>query len=95
MLFILAAAFVGSIFPAKAAELSADQLKAAQKLYVTKCTKCHERYQPQDYSKADWDVWMTKMNRKSRVKGEQAQLLIDYTELRRTGKVTDAKTAKH
>lgn len=90
----MSAAFAVASVTAKAAELSGAQLDAAHKLYVMKCTKCHERYSPTDYSKAEWDIWMTKMNRKSRVKPAQADLLTGYTELLRTGKVVDVKKSK-
>ena len=68
---------------ARAAELSPKELKEAEKLYHLKCAKCHKFYDPAGYSKPEWNEWMRKMARKSKLKGKQEELLARYTELLR------------
>jgi hypothetical protein len=71
--------------PARAADLSSKELAAARKLNLVKCSKCHKIHEPNDYTVADWDVWMEKMARKSKLKPEQTGLLNRYFELQRAG----------
>ena len=71
-------AFGAWSFPAPASELSADQTKSAQRLYQVKCAKCHKFYNPTDYTGPDWQSWMQKMAKKSKLKPAQAQLLSRY-----------------
>jgi hypothetical protein len=75
---ILVAALL-AISSGNAADLSAGQAKEAHKIYIGKCAKCHELYDPKSYSDADWDMWMLKMKKKSRLKDEQYELLKSYT----------------
>src|ERR1041384_3585308 len=75
---ILMAAAVGIFFPARAAELSAQQIQAGQKLYLVKCAKCHELYDPGHYADAEWAEWIIKMGRKSKLKADQFELLNNY-----------------
>jgi nitrate/TMAO reductase-like tetraheme cytochrome c subunit len=63
---------------AQAARLSAQEVSDANALYVVKCAKCHKFYDPADYSQKDWDVWMRKMSRKSKLKPAQDELLTRY-----------------
>ncbi len=80
-LFLLscAAAFVWTSCQSEVASSSARP-QSAQKLYVVKCAKCHELYDPKKYSEADWDLWMTKMKKNSKLKPEQFELMQDYTQ---------------
>jgi hypothetical protein len=73
------AAFVWTSCQSDAAGFS-SQPQSAQKLYVTKCAKCHELYDPKKYSDVDWNFWMTKMKKKSKLKSEQFDLIHGYTE---------------
>ena len=70
---------------ASAAELSPKQAIDARKLYLTKCSKCHELYDPKGYSNEEWDTWMLKMKKKSKLKDEQYELLKSYTASLRAG----------
>ncbi|MDQ6630912.1 MAG: hypothetical protein M3Y82_04040, partial [Verrucomicrobiota bacterium] len=47
-------------------------------VYVVKCAKCHELYDPKKYEEADWNLWMEKMRRKSKLKSAQFDLLKRY-----------------
>ncbi len=70
---------------AVADELTAKEISAARKIYVAKCAKCHRFYEPTNYAEPEWDTWMEKMNKKSKLKEEQARLLTRYLESYRAG----------
>ena len=72
--------------------ISADDLTkkdttAARKIYVAKCAKCHQFYEPTNYAEPDWRVWMEKMNKKSKLKGAPASLLNRYLDAYRAGRL--------
>ena len=73
-----AAAFVLAIAGARAVDLPASKRKTAEDLYNVKCAKCHKFYDPAAYSEKDWEMWMRKMSRKSKLKPEQEELLRRY-----------------
>jgi hypothetical protein len=73
------AALAGVVSHASAVELSPTQVQEAHKIYINKCAKCHELYNPKAYSDAEWDKWMVKMKKKSKLKQEQFDLLMGYT----------------
>ena len=76
------------VHPAESAdELTAKELQAARKIYVAKCAKCHRFYEPTNYTEPDWQTWMEKMNKKSKIKGEQAALLNRYLDAYRAGQL--------
>lgn len=84
------AALVGAV-PTGATDLPPDDLAAARQLNLTKCAKCHKLYYPGDYSVPDWDVWMVKMAKKSKLKARQTLLLNRYFSLQRAGVVPAEK----
>jgi len=69
---------------ARGADLSAAEVKAAKRLYNAKCAKCHKFYDPDNYPPKEWETWMQKMGKKSKLKPEQYQLLARYLETFRT-----------
>ena len=87
--YTLVAALVGLV-PAGAAGLTPKEMHDAQKLYNIKCAKCHKFYNPMEYSQTDWDVWMKKMSRKSKLKPAQEKLLSEYLQGFREGPVIAA-----
>ena len=86
-LFWFFIALVAGGSAASADELTATEISAARSIYVGKCAKCHEFYEPKKYSEADWRKWMGKMNKKSKLKGEQADLLGRYLDQYREGRL--------
>ena len=68
-------------------QMSAKDLATARKIYVAKCAKCHRFYEPKEYSETDWRTWMDKMNQKSKLKSDQADLLKRYLDAYRAGQV--------
>jgi hypothetical protein len=68
----------GCAIPAMAKDSPSNDNAAGQKIYVAKCAKCHKFYDPAKYSEADWQMWMTKMSRKAKLKPEQEQVLSRY-----------------
>jgi hypothetical protein len=73
LLALIGVALAGCAGPALAAENS-----VGHKLYVAKCAKCHKFYDPARYSEADWQMWMTKMSKKAKLKPEQQAELSRY-----------------
>lgn len=67
---------------------SSRQPLPAEKLYVLKCAKCHELYDPKNYSDTDWNFWMTKMRKKSKLKPEEFDLILSHTEMLRGAQTT-------
>ena len=61
-----------------AGELSPASFSQARTLYLVKCAKCHELYDPHAYGEAEWQVWMVKMKKKSKLKNDQFELLTNY-----------------
>lgn len=66
------------------AVLSPKETKEARKLYNLKCAKCHKFYDPADYTQLEWDEWMLKMSKKSKLKPAQHDLLSRYLETLRS-----------
>jgi hypothetical protein len=87
---VTASVALAVLHAAGAAELSAKEQEAARKLYNAKCARCHKFYDPAQYSDAEWEKWMTSMNKKARVKGAQADLLGRYLNSFRASGVTNA-----
>ena len=63
---------------ARAAGFTVEEVSVAGALYETKCAKCHKFYDPVQYAQKDWDDWMQKMSRKSKLKPAQEELLTRY-----------------
>ena len=59
-------------------ELSTRDLAEARSIYVNKCAKCHKFYEPRNYPEINWQAWMEKMDKKSRLNSRQAELLNRY-----------------
>jgi len=51
---------------------------SGRKLYVAKCSRCHKFYDPAKYSDEEWQKWMRKMARKSRLNEAQAEAVAQY-----------------
>ena len=70
-----------------AESLTLKEAAAARKVYVAKCAKCHKFYEPKNYTDADWEVWMGKMSRRSKLKADQEEALKRYLEDYRAGRI--------
>ena len=79
--------------PGGADLISTDDAIAGRALYVNKCARCHKFYDPAKYNDADWNKWMRKMNRKAKLKPDQAALLTRYLEVYRQPAAKAAVTA--
>ena len=77
---------------AGAAELSFRDAEMGRKLYTAKCAKCHKFYDPNAYGRAEWETWMTKMRKKSKLKPDQFELLSRYIDTLRTEEKAEIKT---
>lgn len=81
MKFVCGLAMVVSAWAATAVyagAANAGEHEPGRKIYVSKCAKCHRFYEPRNYSDEDWDRWMDKMSRKSKLKPEQERELRAY-----------------
>ena len=85
-LLVVALALLGGS-PSHGGELSPVDLKAARKIYVGKCAKCHKLYDPAKYTDEQWAEWMGKMAKKSKLKPEQVELLARYIAAGKSGQV--------
>src|SRR5690349_21045247 len=56
-----------------------------KKIYVRSCAKCHEFYPPSDYTQPEWDKWMAKMRRKSKLKPADFDRVEEFTKMLRNG----------
>ena len=77
---------------ASAAGLSPQQVSDGASLYNTKCARCHKFYDPADYEEKEWNTWMKKMAKKSKLKPDQVESLSRYLGAFRT-RATPKKTA--
>ena len=77
--------------PASGDQLSDSDRSAAAKLYHAKCARCHKFYDPAAYNQTEWDVWMQKMGKKSKLKPDQFALLSRYLETFRNPAKAPAK----
>src|SRR5262245_12027023 len=80
-----------SLHRAIAKEPSAKDTQAGQKLYNAKCAKCHKFYDPKAYEQREWDAWMEKMRKKSKLSRDQFELVSRYID---TTLRTDKKAEK-
>ena len=83
--------FLSGLGVGSAEELSAKQSQAAKKLYTAKFAKCHKFYDPNAYGQAEWDSWMQKMKKKSKMKAEQFDLVCRYLDALRGESKAGAK----
>ena len=75
---LIGLALAGCASPALAKDMAGFENSAGRKLYVAKCAKCHKFYEPAKYSESDWEMWMTKMSKKAKLKPEQQEVLTRY-----------------
>ena len=68
----------GCAVPAMAKDSPSNESAEGQKIYFTKCAKCHKFYEPAKYSEGDWQMWMTKMSKKAKLKPQQEEALSRY-----------------
>ena len=50
-------------------------IKKGRDVYMGKCAKCHQFYDPAAYNDFDWTNWMGKMRGEAKLNGDQAELL--------------------
>jgi len=82
---------LNAIDQASEGKLSDTDRDAAARLYHAKCARCHKFYDPAAYNQTEWDVWMQKMGKKSKLKPDQFALLSRYLETFRTPAKAPAK----
>ena len=78
---------------ARRAGLSSSEVNDANRLYTSKCMRCHKSYEPAAYSQPDWNSWMIKMRKKAHLGSEQDQLLSRYLDAYRSGRLLSKTNA--
>lgn len=73
-------------------DLNEKEITEARKLYVAKCAKCHQFYEPKSYKEPEWRIWIEKMSRKSKLNPAQEKLINRYLDSWRADRLP--KTAK-
>ena len=51
------------------------EIKKGRDVYMGKCAKCHQFYDPAAYNDFDWNNWMGKMRGEAKLNGDQSELL--------------------
>ncbi len=54
---------------------SVVEIKKGREVYMGKCAKCHQFYDPAAYNDFDWNHWMGRMRGEAKLNGDQAELL--------------------
>jgi hypothetical protein len=55
-----------------------DTLKAGRKLYVKKCSSCHNLYLPSKYNSLEWQKNLEKMQKRAKIDSTQKELINNY-----------------
>lgn len=61
--------------PSDAAVPAVGEIKKGREVYMGKCAKCHQFYDPAAYNDVDWNHWMGRMRGEAKLNGDQADLL--------------------
>ena len=75
--------------PGAEALFTGAEIASARTLCLNKCLRCHKFYDPAKYDDAQWRKWMTKMNKKAKLKPAQTELLARYLDTIRTAAGTN------
>ena len=59
----------------KGAVTPVGDIKKGRDVYMGKCAKCHQFYDPAAYNDFDWNHWLGRMRGEAKLNGEQAELL--------------------
>lgn len=57
-----------------------DELMRGYELYINKCSGCHYLHQPSEFSNADWEKHLDKMQPKAKINYEEKRLILLYLE---------------
>ena len=65
-------------------------------LYMSKCGGCHQLFDPNSYTKADWDKIMVAMQEKSKIDDEQRNEILNWIiETKKSFESIDAEKISH
>jgi hypothetical protein len=68
-----------------------DDGSEGAKIYIRSCGKCHEFYDPSKYTQPQWDKWMVKMRRKSKLKPTDFDRVQEFAQMLRNGEAEASK----
>jgi len=58
--------------------ITLENLTLGRKIYVTKCSNCHQLYSPNKYNSVEWQKNLNWMQRKAKITDDQKNLIFDY-----------------
>ena len=62
--------------------ITADNLESGRVLFTANCDKCHGLKAPERYTKEKWANVMPRMQKKSKLSGDEGQLILQYVQAR-------------
>ena len=87
--FTLACLFA-TIAVVRSADLTANEIAKAQRLFTDGCANCHGKHHdtinPKAFSDREWNRWVSRMTPIAKLDEEDAKLLTVYLTAVRTGK---------
>jgi mono/diheme cytochrome c family protein len=64
--------------PASADAAQQEKLLNGRKLYVARCSGCHNLHFPKEYTAEQWKSNLDEMQVKAKISDEQKQLILEY-----------------
>ena len=55
-----------------------EHLMQGRKLYVDRCSGCHNLHFPNEYTEQQWKMQLEEMQVKAKITDEQKELILDY-----------------
>lgn len=72
------ALYMPTLADAQKTGVSIDSLSLGRKLYINDCGSCHSLYQPERFTKKDWGVIMTAMQKKAKCSDQETAIIMNY-----------------
>ncbi len=72
------ALYLPSDMDAKASMIPLDSLMKGRKLYINKCSSCHNLYLPEKYTTAGWDTLLPRMQERAKISNSEINIIKKY-----------------
>lgn len=59
-----------------------DTLLAGRKLYLERCSGCHNLYLPGAYTTGDWELWVKRMEKPAKLSKSEGDLVLKYLQVK-------------
>lgn len=60
--------------------ISLSALQSGRELYISKCSTCHNLFLPNNYTKPEWLLIMSKMEKPAKIDSTQKDLIMKYVD---------------